>query len=148
MNRGAWQHLSRWDRMLTGALLLAIVGALGALAYVIATPKVGERFTEFYLLGPGSAEDYPRQISLGEKVRVRIGVVNIEGEPVIYRIAIAIDGEKVEELGPISLGPQKKWEEEAGFRPTKAGRNQKVEFLLYKGESDQHYRSLHLWVNV
>ena len=41
--------------------------ALSVTVYVIITPKEGEKFTEFYVLGPGGmAEDYP--IKLLEKV--------------------------------------------------------------------------------
>ena len=37
------------------------MGALGALGYVIATPRVGKGFTEFYILGlSGRAADYPQ----------------------------------------------------------------------------------------
>ena len=39
-----------WDRVLSSILALAILGALGTLAYILATPRLGERFTEFYLL--------------------------------------------------------------------------------------------------
>ena len=42
---------SAWDKVLLVVLAIAILGALGTLGYVIATPKVGQQFTEFYLLG-------------------------------------------------------------------------------------------------
>ena len=35
--------------------------------YVIVTPKEGEKFTEFYVLGSGGkAEDYPTNLKVGE----------------------------------------------------------------------------------
>ena len=42
------------------ANIAVIVAAIGTLIYVISTPKVGEKFTEFYILGEGGkAEGYP-----------------------------------------------------------------------------------------
>ena len=36
-------------------------------AYVIITPKEGEKFTEFYILGPnGTASDYPTELKVGK----------------------------------------------------------------------------------
>ena len=40
------------DRILSIILIVAILGAIGTLSYVIAAPKVSERFTELYILGP------------------------------------------------------------------------------------------------
>ncbi|MDI6886174.1 MAG: DUF1616 domain-containing protein [archaeon] len=55
------------DRLLTIILIISIVLAISMIAYVIITPKEGEKFTEFYVLGPGgNADDYP--IKLLEKV--------------------------------------------------------------------------------
>jgi len=37
------------------------------IVYVIVTPKQGEKFTEFYILGPeGMADDYPTDLAVGE----------------------------------------------------------------------------------
>src|SRR5690606_36530379 len=48
------------DRALTIILILSIVASVAALVYVVVTPKEGEKFTEFYILGPGGkAYDYP-----------------------------------------------------------------------------------------
>ena len=44
---------SKLDRILTVILIGAIIAAVGTLIYVISTPKVGEKFTEFYILGEG-----------------------------------------------------------------------------------------------
>jgi uncharacterized membrane protein len=48
---GSQVRRSLWDGLLTVLLVLAVAGAIGTLAYVITTPKVGEKFTEFYILG-------------------------------------------------------------------------------------------------
>ncbi len=55
-----------WDRVLTVTLVIIALGGLGMLGYIIATPKVGETFTEVYLLGPeGKAIDYPEELKVG-----------------------------------------------------------------------------------
>lgn len=145
----AWRGQGPWDRMLTVLLVMAVAGAAGTLVYAIQTPKVGERFTEFYILGAQGKEDfYPRELSLGESGQVLLGVVNREHERTSYKVEIWIDGEKAQELGPITLDHQEKWEQEAAFAPPRAGPGQKVEFRLYRGEGGDAYRTLHLWVNV
>ena len=145
----AWRGQSRWDKVLTIFLIVAILGALGSLIYVIAVPKVGEKFTQFYVLGAeGKAEGYPKDMTLGQEASLKLGIVNDEHEPVVYLVAVTIDGEKVKNIGPIQLEHGQKWEEEVGFRPTRVGEKQRLEFLLYKGEASELYRSLHFWVSV
>ncbi len=67
-------------------------------------------------------------------------------EPTTYRVEITINGTKVNEIGPISLEHEKTWEELVSFTPKKTGENQKVEFLLFKSETEEVYLTLHLWV--
>lgn len=145
----SWESSTRLDRALTVALILSILGALGTLGYVIAKPKVGEKFTEFYILGPyGKAADYPRRLRVGQEGKVILGIVNHEYKDTKYRVEIKIAGKKIKELGPIVLANKEKWERMITFAPTEAGENQKVEFLLYKDNEDTVYLSLHLWVDV
>ncbi len=130
-------------------LALTILGALGTLGYVIASPKVGERFTEFYIKGlEGKAIDYPKELALGEEGKVIVGIINREHEAVTYRVEVAIDGVKNNEVGPVALDHDGEWEEIVGFTPGRAGDNQKVEFLLYKQGQNEVYQRLHLWVDV
>ena len=128
-----WSARSPLDKALSVLLVLAILGALGTLGWVIAKPKVGEKFTEFYILGPkGMAEGYPRKLKLGEEGKVILGIINREHEPMGYRVDLLINGEKIQEIGPVSLNHDQKWEKFISFKPRKGGENQKVEFLLYK----------------
>lgn len=139
-----------WDRVLAATLVIVILGALGALGYVIATPKVGEKFTEFYILGEeGKAADYPRELKVGEEGKVIVGVINHEKEEVSYRVEVVIGGNKGTEVGPVLLVDEQKWEAEIGFVPVTPGENQKVEFLLYKhGEIEPCLEPLYIWVDV
>jgi len=140
---------SVWNKVLSSILALAILGALGTLIYVIATPKAGERFTEFYLLGlGGEAEGYPSLLRVGEESKVTVGIINREHEAVTYRVEVWIDVLISNEVGPVMLEHDEKWEEIIGFTPNRVGNKQKVEFLLYKEGQSEACRSLYLWVDV
>lgn len=144
-----WLASSRLDKALSIVLILVILGAIGTLVYVIATPKVGERFTEFYILGPeGKAADYSTELTVGEEAGVIVGIVNREHETVSYRVEVSIDGVTNNKMGPIALEHDGKLEQIVTFTPDKLGEKQKVEFLLYKQGQTKVYQSLHLWVNV
>jgi uncharacterized membrane protein len=139
----------RWDRVLTGLLVVAIIGAIGMLVYVIQPTTVEERFTEFYILGPeGKAENYPHVLAMGEEAKVTIGVVNHEQEITEYNVKIIIKGQTAGEGGVITLAPDKKWEQEVSFTPTEVGENQPIEFRLYKGKENIPSHILHFWIDV
>ena len=144
-----WRGQGRWDRVLTVVLAPAIIGAIGTLVYVIQTPKVGERFTEFNILGPGGTmQDYPREVVLGEETGVVVEITNQEQETAAYFLRIIMDGQMLEEMGPITLEHGGKWQQEVTFVPARAGPEQKVEFQLYRGEASEPYHILHIWIDV
>jgi len=75
------------DKILTISLIFAIILSLILLIYVITMPREGEKFTEFYILGPsGKAEDYPTNISSNETEKVIIGIANHEGKTINYTV--------------------------------------------------------------
>ncbi len=141
----SWASQGQWDKILTILLAVVILAAIGTVGYIISKPKVEERFTEFYILGPqGKAENYPMELIPGAKRSVILAVVNQEHEITEYKIVVTMDEEKVTEVGSITLNHGEKWEQEVSFAPVKVGLNQKVEFLLYKGDATEVYRTLHL----
>ena len=122
--------------------------ALSVTVYVIVTPKEGEKFTEFYVLGPGGkAEEYPTNLTVGEEGEVIIGVVNHEYAAVTYQLELKVNGGVIDQKS-IVLTHNETWESPFTFRATKAGDDQKLEFLLYKEGVKEVYRSLHLWMDV
>jgi len=152
-----WQKQSMADKVLSVVLVVAILGAIGTLGYAIAAPKVGEEFTEFYILGPhGKAENYPTELKVGEEGKVIMGIVNHEQEWASYKVEVWIDGEKAklridgEDRDEIivELENEGKWEKKVGFVPQKAGEKQKVEFVLYKDGEPYFEEPLHLWIDV
>ncbi|MBE0517349.1 MAG: DUF1616 domain-containing protein [Methanophagales archaeon] len=141
---------TRIDRILSIILIISIVLAIGMVIYVIVTPKQGEKFTEFYVLGPGGkAFDYPTSLEVGEEGEVIIGIVNHEYATVTYQLEVQLNGEVIGEER-IELRHAEARESHFTFRAIRAGEAQKLEFLLFKEGLDEAepYRSLHLWVDV
>ena len=116
---GIWQG-SPLNKTLNVILIIAIIGALGTLIYTVAVPKVGEKFTEFYILGiNGQAADYPTDFNLklnaqSSKLevtgvqygstalpvtekwgRITLGIVNHEQQDTSYTVGMQIDGSPV-----------------------------------------------------
>jgi uncharacterized membrane protein len=138
-----------WNKVLSAVLIIAILATISVLGYVLAGPKVGEKFTEFYILGPGGeASDYPAEISVGEDIKVILGIVNHEQEESDYLIEMVINGTSIKEINPLNLGDGEKWESQVTFRINEPGNDQKVEFLLFKDGQTDIYRSLHLWIDI
>lgn len=140
---------SRLDRALTVILIITILMSVFALIYVIATPKQGEKFTEFYILGPGGkAYDYPTHVQASNKSTVIVGVVNHEYALVNYTMHLNLDNSNIRAEN-MTLQHNQTWEEPVSYVLNKTGDGQKLEFLLYKeGNFTGPYRDLHLWVNV
>lgn len=145
----AWRGQSVVSKVLSVVLLATIIGAIGTLGYTITTPKVGEKFTEFYILGlEGKAKNYPTELIVGQEARVIVGIINREHEEITYRIEITINYVKNSEMGPVALEHEEKWERVVNFIPSRAGDNKKVEFLLYRLDRDEVYQRVHLWIDV
>lgn len=147
--KGWWAAQDRTNRVLYGILALALTTAfLSALAIVV-LPKPGERFTEFYILGPeGLAENYPREVMVGQPVTVTVGITNREGVPAEYRVEVVNGEHRVGQAGPIHLEPGETDERPLTFTLAEVGDDVKVEFLLYRNGGEEPYRSLRLWLKV
>jgi uncharacterized membrane protein len=141
------------DRALTVILVLSILLSVTTLVYVILTPKEGEHFTEFYILGPeGMADNYPTNYTLGESGRVIVGIVNHEYRPVNYTMEVRLENRPLplpQDLQQVTLAHNETWEAPLTLTPPVEGEDMKLEFLLFN-ETDKNtpYRDLHLWINV
>ena len=140
---------SRLDKALTIILVITIMLSIAALVYVIVTPKQGEKFTEFYILGPGGkAYDYPTSVLAGNKSTVIVGVVNHEYALVNYSLQLGLNNSTILKR-ELALEHNQTWERPVSYALNKTGDGQKLQFLLYKeGNFTAPYRDLHLWVNV
>ncbi|WP_056934796.1 DUF1616 domain-containing protein [Thermococcus barophilus] len=84
-----WGKASKLDKALTVILVIAIISSIATLAYVITHPKPGEKFTEFYILGPnGKAADYPTELFVGENATIILGIANHEYRNVTYYVEV------------------------------------------------------------
>jgi len=138
---------NRLDKALTLLLILSIVISLSVLVYVIVTPKQGEKFTEFYILGPnGKADNYPTSMKVGNNGTVIIGVVNHEYEQINYTLKIFLGNESIRSQR-IPLVDNQSYSAKFSFRPVRNG-TEKLSFQLYRNDSVEPYRSLHLWVKT
>jgi uncharacterized membrane protein len=161
------KEYSALDKGLTIALAASIVVAGGLLAYVVLTPRPGETFTEFYILGPGgNASDYPTKLNVSQRGSVFVGIVNHEAASVNYTARIDLVGVRIVynttananetvELNRttwswfnVTLAAGANWTQPFTFSIRFVGL-WKVQFLLFKdGNFSSAYRELHLFVRV
>ena len=147
--QGWWAAQDRTGRVLYGVLAGALLTAAISAAAIIALPKPGEFFTEFYVLGAEElAEDYPRQAIVGQLLTVTVGIANREGVTAEYRVEVRKGERQIGGAGPIVLGDDGVWEGPVTYALPAAGDDQKVEFLLYRDGGGEPYRSLRLWIDV
>lgn len=164
------EDLTFLDKALVVTIVILLIASCGTIYYMATTPKEGEKFTEFYILGPeGKAENYPATLSVGGNGTVIIGVVNHEYANVNYTVEIALlpanntnvtskseikDWDRTS-LEPnrayssnVSLNNEEKWEQRFTFNVSLNG-SYKLQFNLYKlPDSSSPYRELHLWLTV
>ena len=147
--KSSFNKESKLDKLLSIILILTLVLAIATTAYIIVKPKEGEKFTEFYILGPnGKASDYPTNLTMGQTGKLFMGVVNHEYSTMNYEVVVKLQG-KVLSTEKLTLKNNQKWEKTVTFTPDQSGSKQKLEFILYKlPDNKKPYRSLHLWVNV
>lgn len=164
---------SRLDRVLSVVLLVAIVAAIGTTIYVIAVPKEGEKFTEFYILGEKKmAADYPDRLFTGLTYPMYIGVGNHEYRNVTYTVETYLAQvdfnettnsstiARMDRLDRFNVALPHNSTEVIPYSVTapSTGYN-RVEFLLFNetvpagsvtgmDRINASYRDLHLWVTV
>lgn len=137
------------DIISNGILIFSIVLAIGVIFFVITTPKIGEKFTEFYILGPdGKAENYTTDLKYNSPDHILVGVVNHEYASVNYTMRVALENDILTDTW-FRLNQNETWEQNVTFVPDKIGKDIKLEFWLFKEDNfTAPYRELHLWVNI
>lgn len=144
---------SKLDRVLTIILIFSIVASVITLIYVTLSPKEGEHFTEFYILGSkGIADNYPTHYTLGENKTVIVGVVNHEYRIVNYSMEVRLENVSLplpEEFKHISIGNNATWQRPLTITPPFEGQEMKLEFLLFNDtEKNVSYSKLYLLIDV
>ncbi len=164
---------SRLDKVLSMVLLVAIVAAIGTTIYVIAVPKEGEKFTEFYIIGEKKmAADYPDRLFTGTAYPMYIGIGNHEYRNVTYTIETYMaqvnfnettNSSTITRMDPLDHFTVTMPHNSTDVIPytltaPSTGYN-RVEFLLFNetipgiavtgmDRINESYRDLHLWVTV
>ena len=130
-------------------LALAVLAAMGAMAWRISSLPPQEATTEFYVLGArGMLQDYPTSLLVGEPQEYTIGIVNREGEPVSYSVRAFLSGTQVGSTGPLLLDDMGNWEGTIRVTPPGAVSQEMLELRLYRSPQGQAYRTVHLFVDV
>ncbi|UCB42578.1 MAG: DUF1616 domain-containing protein [Dehalococcoidales bacterium] len=139
-----------WDRVFMVVLVVVVLGAGAMAGYTIANPKIGERFTDFYLQDEyGKARDFTRSVSVGQEVEVTVGIVNREHETVSYRVVALLDGVIQTTIEPIVLAHEEVWEQAVILIPEESVGEREAEFTLYAYGNVEPYRGpLRLGIEV
>jgi uncharacterized membrane protein len=152
---GNIQPLLRAARSLPWVSLALASGVIGVLLFagfrfgVLGGSRVGETFTEFYVLGPGGkAEGYPRRLLVGEPSQVIVGVINHEGHTARYRVEVQAGVDRLASEGPFVLVDGEKREDRVDIVLRRPAKQVKVEFVLSMEGAKRPYRTLHLWMDV
>lgn len=137
------------DKVVSYILIVAVIITLLAVVYIIINPSPGDKFTEFYILGPdGKAGNYPTNLTLGESANLTIDVINHEYATTSYMLVVKMGNQTLKnESFQVENGDKK--EIPFTFQANQLGGGQKLEFLLYKLPNNQQpYRYLYLVINV
>jgi len=138
-----WQNYRKSEKFLIIILLFFILASLGLIIYRIITPKVGEKYTEFYVLGgEGKTSDYPFAITPSQDGKVIIGVANHESEKKAYRIEIIMRKKSILSktiiLENVPFEAEKKWAKQfeipLNFSIAHPS-DYKMEFLLFMADN-------------
>jgi len=142
-------------RSLPWVSLALATGVIGVLLFagfrfgVLGGSRVGETFTEFYVLGPGGkAEGYPRRLLVGEPSQVIVGIINHEGQTAHYRVEVQAGVDRLASEGSFALADGEKREDRVGIVVRRPAKQVKVEFVLFMEGAKGPYRTLHIWVDV
>jgi uncharacterized membrane protein len=167
------QDTTRLDRALSVILLIAIVAAVATTVFVIAVPKEGEKFTEFFILGEKNmAADYPTQLAVGEPGKLSVGIGNHEYRNITYTVETYLVTMKFDEKTNTSslqamdlldrftvpVSHNQTVITPYTFSAKKTTYN-RIEFLLFNqtvpdnrvrgmDRINQSYRDLHLWLAI
>jgi len=153
------------EKTLTIFIVLSIFLALSSVVYIITIPKVGEIFTDFYVLTPnGDTANYPQDIAYGQNTSLTLGLINHEYQQMNYTIEVWLVDESVtvnkttqenvtvynhawfmdEIVVPLNhteitneKTTIKKWEYNYTFKVTKIG-HFKLAFLLFTTPSESY----------
>lgn len=149
LNLELYYNKNRKDKILSVILILSIISAALIIFFVMTTPKVGERFSEFYILDQfGKADNYITDLKNNSPQEILAGVINHEYSSINYSLQVSLENDVLSDTR-LGLDHGETWEQNITFIPAREGNNMKLKFLLFKENNlSIPYRELYLWVNV
>lgn len=138
---------SNIELILNIIIIVVMIMAVVVSYNTITTPKIGDEFTEFYILDSSGKDNYPTIIN--SSIVVLVGVTNHEYASVNYTVQIVLD-KNILASEKLILKNRDTWEKNITLSPTLQQNRENVEldFLLFKEDNmTTPYRTLHLWVS-
>ncbi len=146
--KGSFQD--RTQAILSTVVIVCLLFSIVAVTYAVVMPRGQEKYTEFYINGPGGkAADYPTQYTLGEQKPIIVGISNHEMRNMSYTLNVSLGGASTIYSENVTLADNQTWEKLVYLKPDRAGTNMTMSFLLYaNGNMSAPYRTCSLHVNV
>jgi uncharacterized membrane protein len=137
---------------LSSVLAIVLLTIIYFTIQIIANPEPVDSYTELYILGPdGVADNYPKELVIGENKTLIAYVVNHENVDAYYNLAIRYNNSSTERTAfteYIVLQDNVSWSKKFVIKPDLPGKKVKVQFQLYKNGGLDPYRECYLWLNV
>lgn len=154
------------------ALALAVLLAVGAAGFAVATPYWSGPSSTFYLAtenenGTLSTNDYPTSFTPGEGQPLVAGIVNDEEQTQQYTVVVALervedgsDGVTVVESNEIDrlqadVADGEEWTQRHTVTPEMTGEDLRLHYYLYRGgsapaqpDAESAYRDTYIWIDV
>jgi uncharacterized membrane protein len=129
-------------------ILTGLVCTVGLLASVIFRSPASE-FTEFYILNSESlAEDYSRQVNVGQSASITYAINNRESSSAEYIIRAYANDRLIVTSDRIRLESGEQTQRQLAFALQDIGENIQLRFDLYRDSELQPYRSLRIFISV
>ena len=136
------------DKVLAVAMVAVVAGTLVTAVYFLTSQKKSESFTQFYYQEQ-DGNYYLNELTMEDRVEVKLTIVNFEGREVVYRIEVLLNEKINAEIGPIVLSDGQTWQTDAVIVPEFPGQNQQIKFLLFRDNGTKpHLKPLYLLVDV
>ncbi|RAP52596.1 MAG: hypothetical protein BZ138_02855 [Methanosphaera sp. rholeuAM270] len=137
------------NKIIKMVLVAILIIAILQVIYLVVFHNPGQDYTEFYIVDYNNDTlDYPTNVTQNSVEKIFIGIKNQEHQKMNYTIQIVKDNETITKFNQ-TLEDKETIELPYYVHNTKnKGINQTLNFILFKGNVSEPYRSLYLRYNV